>query len=180
MPGLDSTNRTLEEYRQYLETLAFIQVPPRLRRKFGRSDIISQTLLEAHQCMDRIRELDEEGKKRWLRRMTVNNLLDQIRKYLGEVEVDPEASASSVRLESWLASDEPSPSKKAATKEEVLQVLEAISRLPDRQREALILQQYHGWKLKEIAQHMDCTINAVAGLHANGLRNLKKLLSPSE
>jgi RNA polymerase sigma factor (sigma-70 family) len=173
VPSLDSTNQTLEEYRQYLETLAFIQVPPRLRSKFGRSEIISQTLLEAYQCLDRIRDMDEEGRKRWLRRMFINNLLDEIRKYPAEDEV-------ALDLERWRASDEPSPSKQAATNEEALRLLEAISRLPERQREALILQQYHGWKLKEIARHMNCTINAVAGLHANGLRNLKKLLPPRE
>jgi RNA polymerase sigma factor (sigma-70 family) len=189
MPGLDSTNRTLEEYRKYLETLTYIKVSPRLFRTFGISDIISQTLWEAYQRLNQLREMDEEGKKRYLRRMLINNLLDEIRKdppvgIVSLAEVNQDAAASSCRLQDWLASEEPSPSEQAAFTEDAvrqrLRLLDAIARLPDRQREALILQRYHGWKLKEIAEHMSCTINAVAGLHANGLKNLKKLLSESE
>jgi hypothetical protein len=33
-------NQVLEEFRAYLETLTAIHVDPRLRRKFGMSDII--------------------------------------------------------------------------------------------------------------------------------------------
>ena len=57
MPDAENTNQVLEAFRGYLETLTAIQVAPRLRSKFGLSDIISQTLLEAYQMLDRIRRL---------------------------------------------------------------------------------------------------------------------------
>jgi RNA polymerase sigma factor (sigma-70 family) len=56
-------------------------------------------------------------------------------------------------------------------------LLEALSRLDPRQREALILQKYHGKTLAEIADHLGCTVGTVAGLHARGLKNLHKLLT---
>ena len=183
MPSQESTNQALEEFRGYLETLTCIQVSPRLRSKFGLSDVISQTLWEAYQALDRIRGLDEPARKRWLRRMLVNNLLEEIKRwnrekrdYRAEQPLDADADASSVRLESWLAAEDTSPSERAAAQEESLRLLEALSRLPDRQREALILQRYHGWKLREIAEHLGCTVNAVAGLHAHGLKKLRELL----
>src|SRR5262249_2615911 len=77
----ESTSQVLEEFRGYLETLTYIQVSPRLRSKFGLSDIISQTLWEAYQALDRIRALDEPARKRWLRRMLVNNLLEEIARW---------------------------------------------------------------------------------------------------
>jgi DNA-directed RNA polymerase specialized sigma24 family protein len=52
--------------------------------------------------------------------------------------------------------------------------------LPQRQREALILQRWHGWKLAEIAEHMQCTQGVVAGLHARGLAKLRELLPEME
>jgi RNA polymerase sigma factor (sigma-70 family) len=188
MPGSESTNRTLEEYRKYLETLTYIKVAPRMFRAFAWADIVSQTLWEAHQGCDQIREMNEDGKKRYLRRMFINNLVDEIRKdppipivSLAEADRD---SASSHRLQSYIASAEPSPSEQHANTEAARRqrrrLREALARLPDRQRQALILQRYHGLKLKEIAEYMGCTINAVAGLHANGLKNLRKLLSESE
>jgi RNA polymerase sigma-70 factor (ECF subfamily) len=183
MTNQESTNRSLDEFRGYLETLTFIQVSPRLRSKFGLSDIISQTLLEAYRSLDRIRALDEPGRKRWLRRMLVNNLLEEIkhwtrgkRDYRAEQVLEADADASSCRLQSWLAADEDSPSDQVVEQEEALRLLEALSTLPERQCEALILQRYHGWKLREIAEHMNCTVNAVAGLHANGLKKLRELL----
>jgi RNA polymerase sigma-70 factor (subfamily 1) len=187
MPEQESTTQALEVFRGYLETLTYIQVAPRLRSKFGMSDIVSVTLWEAYQALDRIRELDEAGKKRWLRRMLVNNLMQEIERFRAarrdcrvEQPLEADAGASSCRLQNWLAADGPSPSGQAEAHEEALRLLEALARLPPRQREALILQQYHGWKLREIAEHLDCTVNAVAGLHAHGLKNLRQLLSESE
>jgi len=187
MPEPESTNRTLEEFRAYLETLTFLQIAPRLRGKFGLSDIISRTLWEAYQELDRLRALDEQVKKRRLRRMLVNNLLEEIarwkarrRDYRREQPLAADADASSVRLQSWLAAEDASPGEQAAAQEEALRLLEALSRLPGRQREAVILQRYHGWKLREIAEHLNCTVNAVAGLHAHGLKKLRQLLSESE
>jgi hypothetical protein len=82
MPPLpDDANQALEEFRVYLETLKFIQIDPRLRSKFGLSDIIQNTLFEAFQDLDRIRALDAAGRKRWLRRMLMNNLLQEIARW---------------------------------------------------------------------------------------------------
>jgi RNA polymerase sigma-70 factor (ECF subfamily) len=187
MADQECTNRTLEVFRGYLETLTYIQISPRLRSKFGMSDIISHTLWEAYRELDQLRALDEQSTKRRLRRMLINNLLDEIarwkagcRDYRREQSLEADADPSSCRLQNLLAADESSPSAKVSEQEEGLRLLEALSHLPQPQREALILQQYHGWKLREIAKHLNCTIGAVAGLHARGLKKLKQLLSESE
>jgi RNA polymerase sigma factor (sigma-70 family) len=64
--------------------------------------------------------------------------------------------------------------------EEYERLLKALDRINPRQREALMLQRYHGWKLDQIAEHMGCTAGAVAGLHARALRELRKLLPDLE
>src|SRR5438270_13889954 len=74
----DPVNRTLEQFRAYLECLTYITIDPRLRRRFGFSDIIQKTLVEAWQTLGRIEALGPEAQKRWLRRMLVHNLLDRI------------------------------------------------------------------------------------------------------
>jgi RNA polymerase sigma-70 factor (subfamily 1) len=187
MPEPDSTNRVLEEFRGYLETLSYLQISPRLRGKFGLSDLISRTLWEAYQELDRLRALDKQHQKRRLRRMLVNNLLEEIarwkarcRDYRREQPLAADADASSSRLQSWLAAEDASPGEQAVAQEEALTLLEALSRLPERQREAVILKRYHDWKLREIAEHLNCTVNAAAGLHAHGLKNLRRLLSETE
>ena len=184
MPGHpDAMNQALEEFRAYLETLTLIQIDPRLRSKFGMSDIVQNTLLEAWDDLKRIQALDSEGRKRWLRRMLVNNLLQEIERWRArrrdprlEQPLEAAAAESSCRLQNWLAVEDTTPSERLAQQEEALRLLEALSKLDPRQREALILQKYHGLKLEQIAEHLNCTTGVVAGLHARGLKALRVLL----
>jgi len=183
----DDVNQALEEFRAYLETLTFIQVDPRLRAKFGLSDVIQNTLLEAYRGLEAIQALDAAGRKRWLRRMLVNNLLEEIerwrthkRDYRLEQPLADAAAESSCRLQNWLAVEDTSAGQRLVQQEEALRLLEALAKLDPRQREALILQKYHGWKLEQIAAHLGCTAGAVAGLHARALQELRQHLPDME
>jgi RNA polymerase sigma-70 factor (ECF subfamily) len=60
--------------------------------------------------------------------------------------------------------------------EGALRLAEALAQLPERQRDAIILQKFHGWKLAEIAEHLECTTGVVAGLQARGLARLRQLV----
>jgi RNA polymerase sigma-70 factor (ECF subfamily) len=180
-------NAPLERFRAYLETLRSIQLDPRLQSRFGLSDLIQITLLEASRALGRITALDEESQKRWLRRMLLNTLRDEVdrhrasrRNVASERPLEAAVEASSCRVSEWLAVEDSSPSERLVQQEESLRLLEALARLPERQREALILQRWHGWKLAEIGVHLGCTTGAVAGLHAHGLAKLRELLPEME
>jgi len=183
----DACNRLLEEYRAYLETLTLIHTDPRLRTAFSMSDIIQNTLLEAWRDLERIEALDNEGRKRWLRKMLINNLMEEIKRrgakirdYRRKQSLEAAIEQSSIRLQNWLADEDTSPSERLARQEDGLRLLEALSKLEPRQRQALILQKYHAWTLAQIAEHLDCTTGAVAGYHARGLQELRKILPDME
>ena len=188
MPGhTDADNQALEKYRAYLETLTFIQIDPRLRGKFGWSDIIQGTLIEATRILERIEAMDPEDQRPFLRRMLLNNLRDEIDHWrtqgydVGrEVSLDEAVEQSSCRVRDWIIAEESTPSKKLMEQERRLRVLAAMSQLPQREREALSLQYDHGWKLAQIAEYLGCTTNVVAGLQARGRKRLRKLLSDLE
>jgi RNA polymerase sigma-70 factor (ECF subfamily) len=180
-------NQLLDEYRAYLETLTSIQIDPRLRNKIGMSDIIQNTLVEAWRELERIETLDTGRRKARLRAMLIHNLLDAIdrirtgkRDVRREQALDAAAAESSCRLQKWLAAEQSTPSGQLIKQEEKLRVLEALSQLPEHEREALVLQQYHGWKLREIAVHLECTTNAVAGYQARGRKRLREPLGDLE
>jgi RNA polymerase sigma-70 factor, ECF subfamily len=183
----DAVNRALGEYRAYLETLTCIHIDPRLRSEFSVSDLIQNTLLEAWRDLERIQALDADGRKRWLRKVLVHNLIDAVdRAQAGKRDarlkqsLDAAAQESSSRLQHWLAGEDTSPSEALVRFEEELRLVEALSKLDARQREAIILQYFHKCKYAEIGELMGCTIGAVAGLHAHGLKKLRILLPDLE
>ena len=173
----------LERYRAYLECLTYIQVDPRLWRRFGWSDIVNHTLLEAHRERHVLEALEEADRNRRLRRMLMNNLLERIeheraqaRDYRREVPMDEALTGTSVNLQRWLADDAPGPDRQAQARERGARLAHALTQLPERERDALILQKYHGWTQAQIAEHLGCTAGAVAGLHVRGLKRLRELL----
>jgi RNA polymerase sigma-70 factor (ECF subfamily) len=161
--------------------LARSQLDPRLQGKVDLSGIVQQTLLEAHSAEVLLQSQRPEQRLAWLRRVLSNNLTDEIRKLrsakrdaLRERSFDAAIEKSSLRLEAWLVANDPTPSERLHREERMLRLAEALQRLPDAQREALILQHWHGWSLAEIAQHMGRTRDAVAGLLKRGLRQLRE------
>jgi RNA polymerase sigma-70 factor (subfamily 1) len=177
----DAVNRALGEYRAYLETLTWIHIDRRLQGELSMSDIIQNTLLEAWRDLDRIERLDDKGRRALLRRMLVNNLIDEINRIKPRtcktVHLDAAVEESSCRLIDWLAAEDTPAVEGLIREEERLRLLAALSKLDPQQREALILQRFHHYKLAQIAEHLGCTIGAVAGLHARGLKNLRYILN---
>ena len=179
--------RALDHYREYLVMLARMQLHPRLAEKLDPSDVVQQTLLDAHRKQDQFRGQTEVEKAAWLRQILAHNLVDALRAFgrakrdvAREHSLEAALEQSSVRLEAWLAAEQSSPSQKAQRHERAVQLADALAKLPAAQREALVLQNWHGWSLAKIGQHMDRSPAAVAGLLKRGLKQLRGLLQESE
>jgi RNA polymerase sigma-70 factor (ECF subfamily) len=172
----------LERYRNYLRVLAAAQLDARLRGKLDPSDVVQQTLLEAHEKRDQFRGTTEGERLAWLRRALANNLADALRALRqAKRDIDRERSlealaASSARLEALLVAEQSSPSQQAQRHEHALRLADALTALPEPQREALFLQHWQGWSLEEIGQHLGRTRTAVAGLIKRGLKQLRETL----
>ena len=173
----------LEQYRAYLGLLARLQIDPHLRARIDLSGVVQQTLLEAHQALREGDGHPPEQRLAWLRKCLANNLTDELRKLKTEMrDVRRERSLeaalenSSIRLQAWVAASNSSPSAHLAREEEAVRLAAALAALPEAQREALVLQHWHGWKVAEIAEHLGRTRSAVAGLLKRGLAKLREEL----
>ena len=177
----------LEQYRKYLLMLARVQLDPRLRDKLDPSDVVQQTMLEAHRQRDDFRGRTEAERAGWLRQILAHNLVDALRGFrrakrdvARERSVQEALDQSSARLEAWLAAEQSSPSQQAQQHEQSVRLADALSALPDAQREALILQHWHGCSLAQIGRQMDRSPAAVAGLLKRGLKQLRLLLQEGD
>ena len=175
-----ASGAALEKYRCYLAFLARMHVGQRLNAKADVSGIVQQTMLEAHQDQAQWKSLDSAAKMAYLRRILANNAQDEIRKYSTgkrdakrELSLEQEFENSSIKLMGWIAAEVSSPSLRLNKAERAMQLAAALDRLPPAQREALVLKNWEDKSLSEIAERMQRSVVAVAGLIKRGLHQLK-------
>ena len=174
----------LEHFRSYLLLLARVRLDRKIQGKLDASDIVQQTMLEAHQAIASFRGEDGAAQAAWLRQILARNLANAVRDLTREkrdinrersIHADLDASAS--QLEGWLAADQSSPSQQAHRHERALLLADALANLPDQQRDAVILRHFHECSLAQIAKELNTTTAAVTGLLTRGLRNLRRALN---
>jgi RNA polymerase sigma-70 factor (ECF subfamily) len=177
----------LERFRDYLVLLARTQLDPRLRTKLDASDLVQETLLEAHRDRQQFRGTTAAEQAAWLRRILARNLANVVREHTREKrDVERERSleaaltTSSARLEAWLVADAPSPSEQAARHEQLLRLATALAALPDAERAAVELRHLQGWPLRDIADRLQRTPAAVGGLLHRALARLRTHLGEHE
>ncbi|MDA1055658.1 MAG: sigma-70 family RNA polymerase sigma factor [Planctomycetota bacterium] len=176
-----------DHFRSYLRLLARMQLDERLRSKLDPSDIVQQTLLQAHRAIGDFRGKSDAEMAAWLRQILARNLAHAVRDFgrdkrnvNRERSVQAAVDASSARLEAWLVAEQSSPSQKAQRNEQVLQLCNALEQIPESQREAVQLHYWQGCTLAEIAERLDRTPAAAAGLLKRGMRKLRELMQEGD
>ena len=155
--------------------LARVGLDPRLRAKLDESDVVQQTLLEAHRDWDQFRGSSTGERYAWLKQILARNLSNLLRDFTrGKRDVSREAvEASSHRLANWLAADQTTAAAALQREEETARVALALAALPENQREAVILRHWHDWSVAAIADQLRTTPDAVTGLLYRGLKALR-------
>jgi RNA polymerase sigma-70 factor (ECF subfamily) len=173
----------LERHRAYLNLLACAHLRGRQAGKLEASDIVQQTLLDAHAKRDHFRGLTEAELAGWLRQILKNNLLGAVRDQRRdkrdvrrEQPLGGLIDQSFSRTDQWLQAVQSSPSQRAVQQEDLLRLSEAMTALPEAQQEAILLHHLQGLKLAEVASAMNRTEGSVAGLLFRGLAKLHTLL----
>jgi RNA polymerase sigma-70 factor (ECF subfamily) len=87
---------------------------------------------------------------------------------------------SRIRLGSYLAAEQASPSQYAVGHERVLRVALALEALAEANREALVMRYYEGLSPDEIGARLGRAPSAVAGLLKRGLKQLRESLRGTE
>lgn len=170
----------LDRYADYLRLLARLQLVPRLRAKLDASDIVQQTLLQAHASRNQFRGRSEAELVGWLRTILANTLAGAARRFSAEARdlarersLGDALAESSARLEGLLAAEQSSPSERAVRGEELLHLARALAELPEDQRQVVELHHLKGLPVAEVAQAVGRTKPAVMGLLFRGLKKLR-------
>ena len=171
----------LGRFRPYLLVLARLEFDGVLQAKLDASDVVQQTLLEAHQSLAQFRGRSQAEMAAWLRQILARNLVDEVRRFqrkkrsiTSEASLQAALDESSMRLERWLAIEEGTPSDLAIANEQLVRLGAALLALPDDQRRAVELHHLQGYPSAAVAARLGKTEVAVAGLLRRGLKKLRE------
>ncbi len=174
----------LERFRAYLRLLARTRFPALLQAKIDPSDLVQQTLLNAHRAAGQFHGQTLEQQTAWLRQIFANTLVNAVREFTSagrdvalERSLQASLDESSLRLEAWLSSDHTPPAETAERNEEFLRLADRLAELPEVQREVLLKRYCEGCSLATIAEQLGRTRASVASLLRRGLAALREQFS---
>jgi RNA polymerase sigma-70 factor (ECF subfamily) len=179
----EALGRLLEAQRAALHRLAERQLDGRVAVRVDASDIIQQTFLEAHRSFPQFAGSDARDLAAWLQGILDHKVAGAIRDHtlLQKRSVCREQSlddshGGGMPLKQALDAGQSSPSQKAMRGEEAQRLTQALTSLPDDQREAVRLRHLEGWALDDIARHLGRTPGSTAGLIKRGMKALRRRL----
>lgn len=175
--------RLLDAQRNALHRLAERQLDNRLAVRVDASDLIQQTFLEAHRSFPQFAGRDARELAAWLQGILGHKVAGAIRDHLvlqkrsarRERSLD-DSHGGQGALRQELDAGASSPSQKAIRGEEEQRLAEALTALPEDQREAVRLRHLEGWALADIAHYLGRTPAATAGLIKRGMQALRRRL----
>lgn len=175
-----------DRYRHYLHVLAQAQVGRHLRGKCDPSDLVQQTLLEAHRDFRDFAGTHEAELLGWLRRILAHNLFNEARRFAAQQrdaarevsleQVQTGVDQSSLALGRGLADAAPAPSQLAAEREAAVRLANVLASLPMDYQTVLVLRVFEGLSAEDVGQRMQRTAGAVRMLQMRALAALREVL----
>ena len=169
--------------RSYLGFVARAQLESAVRAKVDASDVVQQTMLEAHRDFLRFQG-DSEGEwLAWLRRILTHNVGDCLRHYRGTAkrqaarEVPIRHGEDTAGVGEPAARDE-SPSRQLARFDEELRVAAALERLAPDYQEVIVLRNLQRLPFNQVAERMGRSRPAVQMLWMRAIKRLQEELGP--
>lgn len=164
----------LDQFRPYLRILAERQIGTKLARRTDASDVVQQSFLKAHRGFADFNGTNQAELAAWLTRILDRDVAETIRNQAlaQKRAIDREQPLDQSGLQHPPA-QQSSPSQRAMKGEQAVRLAQMLDTLPAEQRQAVQLRHLEGWKLAEIADELDKSTVAVAGLIKRGMATLK-------
>lgn len=175
--------------KRYLEVIARSHVESWLRAKVDASDIVQQTMLEAHRDFDRFTGQTSGEWLAWLRKILTRNAADFVRRYrtaakrnaAREVPLAGHRPADSQQMgPPEPAALDPSPSQQVMRRDEELRLALALNQLSPDHREVIMLRNLQRLPFDEVARRMNRSRPAAQMLWGRAIQRLQGILQAEE
>jgi RNA polymerase sigma-70 factor, ECF subfamily len=176
--------RVLEVFRPYLLAVANQDLPAELWGKCGGSDMVQETLLEAHRGFEGFDGSRPDELRAWLRGILRHNLKDWKRRfgYAERRSIHREqslhAGSAGRSLAAELVDPDPTPGTSAADREEAAAIDAAIERLTTDERAVIILRNRDHLSWEEVGRRLERSPDAARMLWKRAILRLQPMLEP--
>lgn len=169
----------------YLGGMARVQVESWLRAKVDASDLVQQTLFEAHRDFARFQGETGGELLAWLRRILTHNALDLVRQYHGTAkrQARREVGLRGAGDESAFgrgapepAAPGPSPSEEVILRDDQLRVATALAELSEDHRDVIVLRNLERLPFEDVARLMNRSRPATQMLWMRAMKKLQEVL----
>ena len=172
----NALGQLLEYFRPQLREIARERITGKLHVRIDESDMVQQAWLAAFRNFAGFRGKVLSEFVAWLKQIHDRNITDTIRNHAVYQKRSLAREEPSREVVRDATAPVASPSHQAIQKESAARVAAAIRDLPEDQGESVQLRYLEGCSLSEIAQRLNRTEDAVAGLLRRGLAKLRRKL----
>ena len=178
----------LENYRNYLELLARIEIGRRLQTKVDAGDLVQETFLEAHRNFGLFRGKSEGEFINWLRGIMAARIATMVRHFIGtqgrnvrrERDLQVNLDQSSRMIDRGLVALQSTPSQQMERSELQLMFADTLAKLPDDYREVIVLRHFEELPVGEVATRMNRSVDSIQKLWVRGLARLRQLVEEAK
>jgi len=167
---LESFNQLVSRWERPIYALAYRT----LGREEEARDVVQEAFLRAFRGLKGFK--GEAKFSSWLYRITLNLCRDWIRRERRAPVVQAPEGVDPVDMADAQASPAPSVEELVADREMSAAVTKAMAELPEEQRMAIMLKEYHGLTFQEIADQLNCPLSTVKTRLYQGLSVLRRRL----
>ncbi len=169
--------------------MARVQLESWLKVKVDASDLVQQSMLDAHQGLDGFRGNTEAEWVVWLKQIVKHNAVDFARHYGGaqkrqihkEVRITSNSPQSQSGPDREFSAGIQTPSQIAMQHEDEIVLASAIEKLPEDYQEVIILRNLQRLPFEEIAERMGRSGPATQMLWTRAIQKLQTLMpSPND
>jgi RNA polymerase sigma-70 factor (ECF subfamily) len=170
------------QHQAYLHRLVELRLDTRLRARLDPADVVQEAQLEALRRLDAYLDRPTLPFRLWLRQIACDRALKARRQHVGAArravgrEV-PLPEQSSVLLARQLLADDATPSQQVSRGELARRLRQAVTQLPEADRDLVMMRHFEGLSNKEVACLLGLEPATASRRHGRALLRLHRILS---
>lgn len=176
----DSLGQIFEKVHFYLTLCAQRNIGPMLRSKFGPSDIVQISMMEAQQSFDSFAGDTEAEMRSWLKRIVMNNLTDESRRFTQTRCRNVNREQSIAETNNGMAVDTSTSSSILCKQEDDERLTSALARLPLHLQQVVEARHRFGFSFRQISDHLAVTEWTARSQYNAATNQLRRWLAESD